>query len=49
MTKVVFQFSGKMTEYLINDTNRIGYQYIETGDKTACYICTNINPEGLKI
>lgn len=30
MTKMVFQFSGKMIEYLINDADRIGYHYRKT-------------------
>lgn len=48
MTKVVFQFSGKMVEYLINYAGWIAYQYRKTEDKAVCYICIKINPKGLK-
>lgn len=52
MTKVVFQFSGKMIEYLINDADRIGYHHRKTEVITRLHRYKNKskkkNPEGLK-
>ena len=48
MTKVVFQFSGKMVEYFINYAEWIVYQYRKTKDKAVCYVCIKINPKRLK-